>query len=286
MTATTRKRTEHFTLIVQPGSRIPLGAGVMGHGYEIARSRDYDWNGLERGPSPMAIWQYTLSGKGVVLLDGVERAVTEGMAMVVEIPQEHRYYLPEDSDHWEFIWLDLEGRELMRIWRELTRRTGPAVTLPRDSKAVDTAERIMEKDRERALRDPYLNSEYAYRFLMQLVGELLPDAGDREKPGFVARVIDFCLNRIDRPISVEEMAAVAGYSKYHFNRLFKRHQGETPIAFLNRLKIDHAMRLLQTTRLSVKEIAGRCGFDDPSYFCKVFRKYRQESPREIRKRDR
>jgi len=39
-----------------------------------------------------------------------------------------------------------------------------------------------------------------------------------------------------------------------------------------------AMRLLQTTRDSVKEVACSCGFEDPAYFCKVFRRIYQVTP--------
>jgi AraC-like DNA-binding protein len=51
-----------------------------------------------------------------------------------------------------------------------------------------------------------------------------------------------------------------------------------PMNFLNELRVKMAIRLLQAEKLSVKETAQRCGFEDVSYFCKVFRKYQKISP--------
>jgi AraC-like DNA-binding protein len=80
------------------------------------------------------------------------------------------------------------------------------------------------------------------------------------------------------------MAKCAGYSRYHFTRLFKQYMGNSPQYFMNELRIRMAVRFLQTEQLSIKEIAQRCGFDDVSYFCKIFRKFQKVSPNEFRGR--
>ena len=84
---------------------------------------------------------------------------------------------------------------------------------------------------------------------------------------------DYCLENIERHPDIDELAAVAGYSRGHFYRKFKKKTGQNPHEFILDLKMRFAMRKLQTQyNVSVKEVAAACGFDDPSYFCKVFKK--------------
>ncbi|MEZ0374470.1 MAG: helix-turn-helix domain-containing protein [Candidatus Sericytochromatia bacterium] len=72
-------------------------------------------------------------------------------------------------------------------------------------------------------------------------------------------------------LSLEELAATACMSKYHFLRLFRAAYGCTPHQFQLRLRIARAKALLKTSRLSVQEIALHFGFDDVSSFSRQFR---------------
>ena len=87
----------------------------------------------------------------------------------------------------------------------------------------------------------------------------------------MTRIHDFCRRNLDRPISVDDLARVAGCSRWHFTRRFRELAGEPPHTFILAQKMRLALRLLQTTAAPVKEIAGSCGFEDTSYFCKVFK---------------
>ena len=72
-------------------------------------------------------------------------------------------------------------------------------------------------------------------------------------------------------ISVDRMARRAGYSKYHFCRLFKKQTGRSPWQYVLDRKIERAKELLIGTSLSVKEIAAALDFNHPDYFAKLFR---------------
>ena len=102
-------------------------------------------------------------------------------------------------------------------------------------------------------------------------------------PKFIRQVIDHCMEHISDPITVDDLADVAGYSRYHFSRLFAASQGISPAAFVKDLRLKQAVRLLQTELMTVKEIADSCGFEDASYFCKAFRQAYKVSPGEYRK---
>ena len=78
-------------------------------------------------------------------------------------------------------------------------------------------------------------------------------------------------------MSVDSLAAVAGFSKYHFLREFKRYTSFTVVAYLNIIRIERAKQMLNRGA-SVSETALACGFGNFSYFSKVFRAHTGVSP--------
>jgi AraC family transcriptional regulator, arabinose operon regulatory protein len=86
-----------------------------------------------------------------------------------------------------------------------------------------------------------------------------------------------------RPHRLDELATGAGVSVTHYSALFRRHTGFAPIDFLIRLRVQHACRLLDTTKLPVGEIAERVGYRDPYYFTRCFRRVMGCAPRRYRK---
>ncbi|WP_432049859.1 helix-turn-helix domain-containing protein [Verrucosispora sp. NA02020] len=94
----------------------------------------------------------------------------------------------------------------------------------------------------------------------------------------VARAVDLLHDRLDRPVTLAELAAEAGLSRFHLLRLFRQQTGETPAQLHQRLRLDLARRLLRTTSLTVAAVAHRCGFADQSHFAKAFRRQVGASP--------
>ena len=78
--------------------------------------------------------------------------------------------------------------------------------------------------------------------------------------GRLDAVRDLVRARFAEPLSLEDLAAEAGISKFHFARLFRQHTGTTPYAYLLEVRLDAACRLLAETDLLVKQVAARTGF--------------------------
>jgi AraC family transcriptional regulator len=110
---------------------------------------------------------------------------------------------------------------------------------------------------------------------------------DHEYQSRINKVMDFIEAHLDEEHTLEELAAVASFSKYHFHRIFTAMTGETPFQFLSRIRLEKAAALLcGNNNLPVSDVAFQCGFSSLSIFSRTFRQYFQRSPTEWRNANR
>jgi len=86
------------------------------------------------------------------------------------------------------------------------------------------------------------------------------------------------LEQPQKPWSIREMAKQLFYSPDHFTRLFKKHLGETPMAFIVNARIEAAKSQLLLTSFSVEHISDTLGFCDVFFFSKQFKEKTGQSP--------
>lgn len=91
----------------------------------------------------------------------------------------------------------------------------------------------------------------------QYVERAMPEPGG---VGDLARTIDWALAHLDRPLSVDDLAAHASMSRRNFSRRFAEVTGSTPARWVMARRLDEARRLLEVTRWPVERVAGACGF--------------------------
>jgi len=99
----------------------------------------------------------------------------------------------------------------------------------------------------------------------------------------INKVLDHIESHLDREFTLEELASVAHFSKYHFHRIFQAMTGETPFQFLTRIRLEKAAGLLAASpHIPVSDIAGQCGFSSLSLFSRTFRHFFGCSPSNYR----
>lgn len=100
----------------------------------------------------------------------------------------------------------------------------------------------------------------------------------------IHRVQDYVEANIHRPLTLEELAAVAGFSRFHFHRIFKGITGESLFDHVNRIKLERAaFSLVFRPELTVTDIAYHFGFTDSAVFCRTFKNHFTLSPTRYRK---
>lgn len=92
--------------------------------------------------------------------------------------------------------------------------------------------------------------------------------------GRLHRVVDYIDDHLAEPLTLEELAGVAAFSKYHFHRLFAAEQGETLFRYIRRLRLERAASAMLAHRdRTVLEVALECGFENASAFSRAFREH-------------
>ncbi|MDJ0740515.1 MAG: AraC family transcriptional regulator [Gammaproteobacteria bacterium] len=88
----------------------------------------------------------------------------------------------------------------------------------------------------------------------------------------LARAVDYAEAHLHEVVSLEDMAAAARMSPFHFARSFKAATGETPHAYLIRRRIERATHLLRTTEASIEAVALQAGWQNKSHFIRAFKR--------------
>jgi len=86
------------------------------------------------------------------------------------------------------------------------------------------------------------------------------------------------------PLDLAGLAAVAGLSKFHFQRLFRATYGLTPAAYVSQRRVERAQDLLRATNLTVTEVCHAVGFSSLGSFSSRFRTLVGESPSDFQRR--
>ncbi|MDR3476311.1 MAG: AraC family transcriptional regulator [Devosia sp.] len=266
-----------------PRGRLALHAMPASAGIETAESPGYSWNGLKRGLTPFVVIQHTLAGTGMLAFEGRSMPIAAGETMLVTIPHDHRYFVPQGGS-WSFFYLVLTGQEALRLCGEVIAATGPVLRL--SPKALDRLAASVIALLGGAADTPAEASSLAYRAAMALVDDVSgvsPVAGGELRPSWLLRATSHIEAHLGDSLTVDELAAIAGLSRAHFVRQFTRLTGAPPSDYVFRSRMARAARLLQSTRLQVQDIAAALGFADPNYFAKAFRRAFDVSPTEFKR---
>lgn len=108
---------------------------------------------------------------------------------------------------------------------------------------------------------------------------LYATAGKRDdrSDAYVKKAIHYIRQNLSEPITLDGLADYAGISKYHLCRQFKAYTGSTVIATVNLIRCTQACRLIESGK-PVSEAAAACGYENLSYFTRVFKKHMQALP--------
>ena len=158
-----------------------------------------------------------------------------------------------------------------------------------------TAHQLMLEIKEEYFRcEPYYETAIYSHFLRILVdiGRLhgalkhpSADASNSRQKDYLDKflyITNYINEHFAEDLSLEQIADLAGFSKYHFTRLFKQYTDTSFYKYLNQKRIDYAKTLLLDPNLPVLDVALQCGFSSLSAFLRMFKQLNMCTPTEFR----
>ena len=98
----------------------------------------------------------------------------------------------------------------------------------------------------------------------------------------VFKVAEYVKSRIAEKITLDEIAEYVSLSKSYLSRIFKEETGESLSVYINKIRIEKAKLMLLDNDCALVDVASLCGFEDQSYFTKVFKRLVGVSPKRYR----
>ena len=110
-----------------------------------------------------------------------------------------------------------------------------------------------------------------------------PKQGKLQQNAAAQRILLYLHSHFREDIRLEDIAREVSFSRNECCRLFKSVTGETIFSHLQRCRLEHALRLLRQSELSISDIAAECGFGSVSHFIALFRRELGTTPLQYRK---
>lgn len=262
---------------------------------------DRDWNWSDIG-SPFTRIYCVTEGRAWIIINGHRRELTPGHLYIIPAFTRHSYECDGRFSHYYLHIYESyhSGRTICdryeqlpfeivpaagdrEIFEYICRRHPELALTAYNPQIYDTKSRLADSARR---FDALAEAEKMYirgavlillsRFIEHAT--LKAAAVDRR----LEPVLKYIDSHIDSAISLDRLAAEAAVSKQYLIRLFRHSFGTTPVAYMNRRRIEKAQLLLLTTVLPVKEIAYSLGFSDSSYFDRLFKKRTGCTPQKYR----
>lgn len=264
---------------LQPAPFLLLDFGIEKRCLEL-----YDWDNRRRPDYGGYLFQYTLRGLGKLEWNGQTRPLPAGSAFLTAIPEDSRYFLPEEAGEggWEILYLHFSGSGAAPFYEKIRELPSPVFTLDPDSIPISLLLGLHRTMQSGASLQKYEGGEILCRFLSSLLRELERPACALRQP-YIELACRKMRERYASLSGIQEIAGELGVSLPHFTRTFHQETGMTPIRFLTNLRLEHAIHLLLNTDASMEQIAADCGFSCANYFAKVFRKAMHTSPADYRR---
>jgi AraC-like DNA-binding protein len=209
---------------------------------------------------------------------GEEEVPTDSFYMWA--PGEHQFYgCAEEFTH---SWLHCDGDRVRRFYQTVFLKGGSLVPMPSPRSFLSFLEGVYEEILGNSMADDII----VENLLTNWMRDLNRHASGRMEylPERLRLVRDFINEHYTEELTLGQLARLANWSVAHFSEEFRRHLGDSPINYVIRQRMQHAVYLLQDIHLSVTEVAARVGYENLYHFSKIFKRSLGESPRAYRRR--
>ena len=259
---------------------------------------DWNWKNVR---SPFARLYYVTEGSAQVAIGSDYYTLTPNHLYFIPAFTKHSYvckslfshyyiHIFEDQqsgtcmlDEWTFpVEVDASDSDLELIKR--LSYINPFLKLPESDPTAYDNHPTLVSNLQMNQRRPFCDKVESRGILFILMSRFLKLAIPKVevKDDRIHQTLAYIRRHIDTRFDINMLAEIACMSKDHFIRIFKRETGETPNVYITKRKQEKAELALVTTNLPVKVIANMLGYEDYSYFNRLFKKNSGFTPLQYR----
>lgn len=228
---------------------------------------NYDYR-IEREDYHNYMLFYICAGRLSVTGEQQTHVATAGQVGFLNCHKPHEYHTIGSA---EFVWLHLDGSNTADFYQQAVRQhDGFVFDLPCAEQIKNGLYEIIFSFRNQQVPSETRLSQKIYTLLTTLVDNAAAESSLPDERDPVSCAMHFIQQKYAEPISLDDVAAHANMSRYHFSRLFKKACGYPPHEYLILTRLNRAKHLLKTTDLPVKAIARKVGYQNESSFTNAF----------------
>lgn len=226
--------------------------------------------------------EFIVEGSATFFQDNKETKLLAGEIFLMRRGHDSGFSTAVD-EYYEKMTLCLSGTILDLLVESLHLNEVPKITLTRVEEAKQRFREIRDLLRKKIPGTEQVISEKVFSLFLFL-GEENRVNKSRSYPEPLRKALVFLHGTYTRSdVGISALPEIAGVSNPTLIRMFHQYCGKSPMEHLTEMRMELAKNLLESTDLSIKEIAGRVGYNDPLYFSSVFRKFSGMSPRAFRR---
>lgn len=233
-----------------------------------------------RPRSPVAVFEYVLSGYGSVQVDQQRFQAGPGDVYILPLNGRHEY-AADPRNPWTKIWFNVRGPLAEFLLHAYQLQHVPLIRqCPAD--LADLFQRFLLTARaEQPLPDLFGQCALVYHEILIALARQMRSRS-QAAPGEADCLQDYIRQRLCEPIGLTDLARRIYRSPAYTIRIFREAFHQTPCAYLAACRIEAARQLLAGTQVSIKAIAAQLCYADQHYFAHVFRRATGQTPRQYR----
>lgn len=240
------------------------------------------------GSRPYYLLHFVISGKGKLIVNKNEYLLETGQLFLVE-PNKIVFYQADEKDPWTYSWVGFHG-DLASYFMNSIGLSYPAlkksITAENFEEIKKLLNDILKKDIDSTINHLYING--LFLILLSKIGsenrdkKIVEACEKTSDTNYVKEAISIVEEFYGTELSVNNIADKLHINRSYLSNIFIKSTGMSLKKYLVNFRITQSEEFLFTTNWSIDYISKICGFNTPSYFSKLFKKYNGMSPSDYR----
>lgn len=220
-------------------------------------------------------------GRGELFYENQCFPLRAGSLFFIDCRKPHGYRSSREAP-WALAWAHFDGCSAKGYYALFRKKLEPAFESPRRERIDGLLAELLALNLRPGPETELHNARLLTDLVTLLTAEAVPELPEEE--GLLEQVRAYLAEHSMENPGLDALAGRFHLSKFHLARAFKRRFGQTPMAFLLQQRLTKAKQLLRFTDQTVAQIAEACGFHEPSYFNRQFKKAEGCTASEFRSR--